>query len=251
MSSLNDDAGNPIECQQEAVKPRDKTVSLAHVSRSIGGLDRFLAAQEAKVLKIGSPYATALAELESGKKLSHWIWYVFPQLLDPGRSSANNTRFQIASKSEAIGYLRHSILGPRYMSCLSAVLRNMEAMKRKKCALIHLMSGLVDAKKFYHSVSTFALASLDASLHTSNEEWANILAAALVAVCGDLIGNDICTMMDISPSAAQFAQALKTQLRGKEEEGKANGEGTIPPPSEVIPILANEMIKGAWKNLQV
>jgi uncharacterized protein (DUF1810 family) len=77
-------------------------------------LDRFVEAQR-------SSYAAAIAELWGGRKRSHWMWYVFPQLVGLGRS-AMSERYAIASLVEAEGYLRHPTLGPRLIECTSAVL---------------------------------------------------------------------------------------------------------------------------------
>jgi uncharacterized protein (DUF1810 family) len=79
-----------------------------------GDLYRFVEAQR-------STYARAIAELRGGCKLSHWMWYVFPQLAGLGRSVMSE-RYAIASLEEAEGYLRHPVLGPRLLECTSAVL---------------------------------------------------------------------------------------------------------------------------------
>jgi len=82
----------------------------------LGGsdLDRFVEAQR-------STYARALTELRSGRKRSHWMWYVFPQLAGLGRS-AMSARYAIASLAQAEAYLRHLVLGPRLIECATAVL---------------------------------------------------------------------------------------------------------------------------------
>jgi uncharacterized protein (DUF1810 family) len=79
------------------------------------GLDRFVTAQR------GS-YDRALAELRSGKKRSHWIWYVFPQVAGLGSSSMAN-RYAIQSRREGAAYLAHPILGPRLIQCAEALLQ--------------------------------------------------------------------------------------------------------------------------------
>jgi uncharacterized protein (DUF1810 family) len=77
-------------------------------------LKRFVEAQR-------STYERALAELRGGRKRSHWMWYVFPQLAGLGRS-AMSERYAIASLAEAEAYLRHPVLGPRLSECATAVL---------------------------------------------------------------------------------------------------------------------------------
>ena len=77
-------------------------------------LDRFVQAQQAC-------YAQALAEIRSGRKRSHWMWYVFPQFDGLGYSSTSR-RYSIKSLAEAEAYLRHPTLGPRLLECCDAVL---------------------------------------------------------------------------------------------------------------------------------
>ncbi len=66
-------------------------------------------------------YRTALAELRRGKKESHWMWFVFPQLAGLGQSEMAR-RYAIADLSEAEAYLRHPVLGARLTECAEAVL---------------------------------------------------------------------------------------------------------------------------------
>ena len=78
-------------------------------------LARFLRAQE-------TDYAHALAEVEVGRKRTHWMWYVFPQLDGLG-TSATAKRYAIKSLAEAEAYLAHPVLGPRLVACAEAALR--------------------------------------------------------------------------------------------------------------------------------
>jgi uncharacterized protein (DUF1810 family) len=66
-------------------------------------------------------YEQALCELRSGRKRSHWMWYVFPQFAGLG-SSPTSRRFAIKSMAEAEAYLRHPLLGPRLAECGEAVM---------------------------------------------------------------------------------------------------------------------------------
>src|SRR5262249_34554461 len=78
-------------------------------------LNRFVEAQR-------GDYERALNELEAGRKRTHWIWYIFPQLDGLG-SSWMSKRYAIRSLDEAKAYLEHPILGPRLIDCAEAVLR--------------------------------------------------------------------------------------------------------------------------------
>jgi uncharacterized protein (DUF1810 family) len=66
-------------------------------------------------------YARALAEIRSGRKRSHWMWYVFPQYEGLG-FSAMSRQYAIRSLEEATAYLAHPVLGPRLIECAEAVL---------------------------------------------------------------------------------------------------------------------------------
>ncbi len=77
-------------------------------------LSRFVRAQQ-------GVYERALAELQSGQKRSHWMWYIFPQLDGLG-FSATTKRYAIKSIEEAKAYLAHPLLGPRLLECAEAVL---------------------------------------------------------------------------------------------------------------------------------
>ncbi len=74
-------------------------------------LQRFVDAQDA-----GGTYERAVAELRGGRKQSHWMWFVFPQVAGLGQSPASK-RFAISSLGEARAYLRHPVLRPRLAEC--------------------------------------------------------------------------------------------------------------------------------------
>lgn len=67
-------------------------------------------------------YEDAFAEIQAGRKQSHWMWYVFPQFLGLG-SSPTSMQYAIRSREEAAAYLAHPILGPRLVQCAEAVLQ--------------------------------------------------------------------------------------------------------------------------------
>lgn len=76
-------------------------------------LQRFVDAQE-------PVYDTVLAELRAGRKRTHWIWFIFPQIAGLGRSDMAQ-RFAISSLDEARAYLAHPVLGPRLRDCTRLV----------------------------------------------------------------------------------------------------------------------------------
>jgi uncharacterized protein (DUF1810 family) len=78
-------------------------------------LSRFVQAQE------GGVHEQALAEIRSGNKQSHWMWFIFPQFAGLGFSSTSRL-YAIKSIAEARAYLSHPILGPRLLECVTAAL---------------------------------------------------------------------------------------------------------------------------------
>ncbi len=105
--------------------------------------DRFVTAQNAI-------YETALAELHAGRKTSHWMWYVFPQIAGLGYSQTS-AFYAIAGKTEAAAYLAHPILGPRLVECTKATLQH--ATKGASA-----LFGSPDDLKFQSSISLFSRA---------------------------------------------------------------------------------------------
>ena len=97
-------------------------------------------------------YAQARAELAAGKKRSHWMWFVFPQLRGLGASAMAN-RYGIASRAEAEAYLRHPLLGARLVECTSLMLGVGER------ASAHDVLGSPDDLKFRSSMTLFAAVS--------------------------------------------------------------------------------------------
>jgi uncharacterized protein (DUF1810 family) len=77
-------------------------------------LDRFVQAQD-------GVYDDALAELTAGRKRTHWMWFIFPQIAGLG-SSATAQHYAIRSLDEARAYLAHPVLGPRLRECAQALL---------------------------------------------------------------------------------------------------------------------------------
>ena len=79
-------------------------------------LNRFVEAQDAV-------YERALAELKRGRKTSHWMWFIFPQIDGLGRSSTAQF-YAIKSAGEAKAYLNHPVLGPRLIACSTVLLQS-------------------------------------------------------------------------------------------------------------------------------
>lgn len=112
-------------------------------------LNRFLQAQE-------GVYAAALAELRAGRKTSHWMWFVFPQIDGLGRSQTARF-FAVKSLAEARAYLAHPVLGTRLRECAAAVL----GVAGRTASEIF---GYPDDLKFRSSMTLFERAAPDCDL---------------------------------------------------------------------------------------
>jgi uncharacterized protein (DUF1810 family) len=120
-------------------------------------LERFVAAQE-------GVYDQALAELRAGRKRSHWMWFVFPQVAGLGRSPTAQ-RYAISGIEEAQAYLAHPMLGPRLLECCQALLGLPDP---DPSAVL----GGTDALKLRSSVTLFAHARPEEPLFRSVlERW--------------------------------------------------------------------------------
>jgi len=109
-------------------------------------LHRFISAQERN-------YDSALSELRSGQKRSHWMWFIFPQIVGLGRSSTAQ-HYAIKSLEEARQYLDHPLLGPRLLECSEAV----AATEGRSVATIF---GYPDDLKLRSSMTLFASVTED------------------------------------------------------------------------------------------
>jgi uncharacterized protein (DUF1810 family) len=122
-------------------------------------LNRFLMAQEAD-------YDRALSEIKSGRKRTHWMWYIFPQI-DGLAFSSTSQRYAIKSIEEAQAYLNHPVLGPRLRECAEAVVAvegrsiaeifgSPDDLKLKSCATLFASVSHSDSvfdrilEKYYH-----------------------------------------------------------------------------------------------------
>jgi len=109
-------------------------------------LERFVQAQEPVIGRV-------LEELRAGRKASHWMWFVFPQIRGLGHS-ATARHFAIASRAEADAYLHHPILGPRLRECTRLV-------NEIEGSSVEQIFGYPDDLKFRSSMTLFAHATAD------------------------------------------------------------------------------------------
>jgi len=112
-------------------------------------LSRFVQAQK-------RDYAIALHELLNGKKKTHWMWYIFPQIDGLGKSD-RAVRYAITSRREAKAYMHHSVLRDRLLQCASALLR----VKGRTASEI---MGFPDDMKLRSSMTLFAAVSPEGSV---------------------------------------------------------------------------------------
>jgi uncharacterized protein (DUF1810 family) len=120
--------------------------------RTVGdphGLNRFVEAQ-------ADDYERALSEIKSGRKHTHWMWYIFPQFRGLG-FSAISERYSIKSAAEAEAYLRHPILGPHLEECTEATL-GVEGRSARE------IFGSPDDLKLRSCATLFSCASADGSI---------------------------------------------------------------------------------------
>jgi uncharacterized protein (DUF1810 family) len=114
-------------------------------------LERFVAAQNRDGI-----YEDALDELRRGRKATHWMWFVFPQIAGLGRSAMSN-EFAISSREEAAAYLQHPVLGPRLIECAGAL----STVHGRTAEQIF---GGIDAQKLHSSMTLFMRAMPEETL---------------------------------------------------------------------------------------
>jgi uncharacterized protein (DUF1810 family) len=105
-------------------------------------LERFVKAQDTE-----GTYDQVTAELRAGQKVSHWMWFIFPQIAGLGHS-ATAQRYAVSSIDEARAYMTHSVLGPRLVECAGIV----AALHDRTADEIF---GTVDAQKLCSSMTLF------------------------------------------------------------------------------------------------
>jgi uncharacterized protein (DUF1810 family) len=119
---------------------------VAHNGPMTADLDRFVEAQR-------GIYEGVLAELRRGRKTSHWMWFIFPQIAGLGRSEMSRA-YAIASLDEARAYLAHPVLGVRLRACAAALL----SVRGRTAEEI---LGSIDATKLRSSMTLFHRAAPD------------------------------------------------------------------------------------------
>ncbi|HEY5979207.1 MAG TPA: DUF1810 domain-containing protein [Microlunatus sp.] len=105
-------------------------------------LERFVDAQDD-----GGTYLQAMTELRAGRKTSHWMWFVFPQVAGLGRSGMAQ-RYAIADLDEARAYLTHPVLGPRLVTAAESVIIHRDQTAEE-------ILGGIDAIKLRSSMTLF------------------------------------------------------------------------------------------------
>jgi uncharacterized protein (DUF1810 family) len=135
-------------------------------------LARFIEAQDET--RLGkSMFATAIDELDSGRKRTHWIWFVFPQF--PLGRSETARHYAIRDREEAFAYLAHPTLESRLRHALKVTLRQLVEQQTKPETLF---DGRIDCLKFVSSATLFQLAATV----TSSADLPQLTSAALVAM---------------------------------------------------------------------
>jgi len=116
-------------------------LSMSEALEIAPNFQRFLDAQE-------PVFSSVIAELGAGRKRTHWMWFIFPQIIGLGRSSTAN-HYAIRSLTDAGHYLKHPILGPRLVQCTELVLQHTQTR-------IGDIFGFPDDLKFHSSMTLFA-----------------------------------------------------------------------------------------------
>lgn len=114
-------------------------------------LERFVAAQDS-----GGTYGQAVSELRRGRKTSHWMWFVFPQIAGLGLSEMSR-RYAISSLEEARAYLAHPVLGPRLVECAQLLDEGVAGTAEE-------ILGGIDAQKLQSSLTLFLQADPESAV---------------------------------------------------------------------------------------
>lgn len=119
-------------------------------------LARFVSAQ-------AGVFDAAIAELNAGRKRTHWMWFIFPQLKGLGQS-ATARLYGISALDEATAYLQHPVLGPRLVLAVSAV-------QSSPAISLHALFGSPDDLKFRSSMTLFAIAGPGGPYQSALDRW--------------------------------------------------------------------------------
>jgi uncharacterized protein (DUF1810 family) len=113
--------------------------------------ERFVAAQGA-----GRTYDQVTAELRQGRKVSHWMWFIFPQIAGLGQSPTSK-KYAVTSVDEARAYLAHPVLGPRLIEC-AGIVAGLAGRTAEQ------VFGAIDAQKLRSSMTLFCRAAPEVPL---------------------------------------------------------------------------------------
>ena len=113
-------------------------------------LQKFIDAQDSVLERV-------VKELVEGKKMSHWMWFIFPQLQGLGESETSDY-YGLVDLEEAKNYIKHPLLGPRLIKCVNIMVKH----KTDRPAEI---LGETDSLKFKSCLTLFCLASMGTSYH--------------------------------------------------------------------------------------
>jgi uncharacterized protein (DUF1810 family) len=119
-------------------------------------LSRFVSAQ-------AGTFDAALEELRAGRKRTHWMWFVFPQLKGLG-VSPTATFYGLSGLDEATAYLEHPMLGPRLEAAVDAV-------QASRATSLHALFGSPDDLKFRSSMTLFAVAAPEGPYQGALDRW--------------------------------------------------------------------------------
>jgi uncharacterized protein (DUF1810 family)/predicted enzyme related to lactoylglutathione lyase len=146
VAMTRDPAGNAIGVWQHGPRNDQRAELLDMNAEDPYDLQRFVAAQDA-----AGTYQHAVAELRGGRKSSHWMWFVFPQIAGLGYSPTARA-YAITSLAEARAYLAHPVLGARLAEC-AAILTGVSGRTAEQ------IFGEVDAMKLHSSMTLFMRAA--------------------------------------------------------------------------------------------
>jgi uncharacterized protein (DUF1810 family) len=119
-------------------------------------LDRFVVAQ-------AGVFKTAVVELSAGRKRSHWMWFIFPQLKGLGVSSTAQV-YGVSGLDEATAFLEHPVLGPRLETAVAAV-------NASGAPSLRSLFGAPDDLKFRSCMTLFAVAAPEGPYQSALERW--------------------------------------------------------------------------------
>jgi uncharacterized protein (DUF1810 family) len=147
-------------------------------------LERFRLAQG----EANSGFETALAEIRAGRKRSHWIWYIFPQLAGLG-SSALSEMYAIDGPEEAAEYLKDPVLSQRLLTITTAVAERLS----NGVPVAVLMGSRIDATKLMSSLTLFGYVASELQKSQPHETYVALAGAAeAVLKAGESEGYERC-----------------------------------------------------------